>query len=174
MRTFKCSGNDYKYICGTPANQVFHYQTFHKIKLGKCLCGHKSINGICTDINCPFEKSTGDNINSNESNSFGDPCSSNFVDPIINPIIDQRSGNIVDPNIDPNIYPNVDPNIVPNIDPNVDPIIAPTTDPIIDPITDPIIDPITDPGGLTSLEQVATVTFSQPGHINNKERIHKL
>ena len=66
MRTLECSGNNYKYICGTPANQVFPYQTFHKNKLGKFVCGHKSINGICTDINRPFEKSTGDEININE------------------------------------------------------------------------------------------------------------
>ena len=39
MRAIKCSENNYKYICGAPANLVFHYQRFYKDKMVKCVCG---------------------------------------------------------------------------------------------------------------------------------------
>ena len=54
--TIKCSANNCKYKCGTTANLVFHYQTFHKDKIGKCVCVYKSIKGVCVveDYNCNF------------------------------------------------------------------------------------------------------------------------
>ena len=55
--------------------------------MDKCVCGYKLINGVCADIECPFEKSFGDNIN-------------------IGPNIDTNIGPNIDPNIDPNLVPN--------------------------------------------------------------------
>ena len=55
MSAIKCSENKckyiyiyiYIYIYGTPANLVLHYQTIQKVKIGKCVCCYKTINGVC-------------------------------------------------------------------------------------------------------------------------------
>ena len=114
--TIKCSAKNCKYKCGTPANLVFHYQTFHKDKICKCVCGNKSINGVCVVEDCNSNSRLKDIIDANpslnnnidlfvdESNSFTDPRSGNSVDGTKS-FGDPRSGNPIHPVIDPIINP---------------------------------------------------------------------
>ena len=44
MRTFRCSENNCKNICGTFANLGFHYQTFYRGQVGKKVNVYVAIN----------------------------------------------------------------------------------------------------------------------------------
>ena len=94
----KCLECNYKY--GNIAVLKYHYESYHKIKTDKCMCGNIILSGICANNFSPWVCSL-----KNESSS--------------------SSGSIYDSNSNPNPNLNPNPNPNPNLNPNVNPNLSP-------------------------------------------------
>ena len=53
----KCLECNHK--CGAPFNLAFHYSICHEDKIGKCVCGDKTLSGICMKTDCSFKDESG-------------------------------------------------------------------------------------------------------------------
>ena len=49
----KCLECNHK--CGAPFNLAFHYSICHEDKIGNCVCGDKTLSGICIKTDCSFK-----------------------------------------------------------------------------------------------------------------------
>ena len=76
---------EYNYKCGNFAVLKYHYESFHKDKTDKCMCGNIILSGICDNDFSPWdcslknESSSNSSSNSNSisnSNSSSNPSSS--------------------------------------------------------------------------------------------------
>ena len=123
---FQCLGCNYE--CGNIAVLKYHYESFHKDKTDKCMCGNIILSGICANDfspwGCSLKNESSFNSSSNpssNSNSSSNPSSSS------NPNSNSSSGSgsiydynsNSDPNPNPNLIPNPNPNLIPN--PNLNP-----------------------------------------------------
>ena len=45
--------------CGAPFNLAFHYSICHEDKIGKCVCGDKTLSGIYIKTDCYFKGESG-------------------------------------------------------------------------------------------------------------------
>ena len=108
------------YKCGNTAVLKYHYESCHKDKTDKCMCGNIILSGICANDFSPWgcslknESNSSSNSNSN-SNSSSNPSSSSSSGS--GSIYDYNSNS--DPNPNPNLIPNPYPNLIPN--PNLNP-----------------------------------------------------
>ena len=86
----KCLECNHK--CGAPFNLAFHYSTCHEDKVGKCVCGDKTLSGICIKTECSFKDESGysPSIDSS-SNPSSSPNPS--IDPSPNPEVITRCCN---------------------------------------------------------------------------------
>ena len=106
LKSLECN---YKY--GNIAVLKYHYESCHKDKTDKCMCGNIILSGICANNFSPWgcslnnESSSSSKSNSSSSSSSGSGSSS---------IYDSNSNS--DPNPNPNSNPN--PNLNPNLNPN--------------------------------------------------------
>ena len=128
------------YKCGNIAVLKYHYESFHKDKTDKCMCGNLILSGICANDFSPWgcslknESSSSSNSSSNpssNSNSSSNPSSSSNPNSSSssNPsssyssgsgsIYDYNSNSDPNPNPNPNLIPNPNPNLMPN--PNLNP-----------------------------------------------------
>ena len=100
------------YKCGNIAVLKYHYESFHKDKTDKCMCGNIILSGICANDFSPWgfslknesNSSSNSNYNSN-SISSSNPSSNSSSNP------SSGSGSIYDynSNSDPNLIPNPNP-----------------------------------------------------------------
>ena len=110
----KCLECNYK--CGNIACLKYHYESCHKDKIDKCICGNITISAICADDFSPWgcslknESNSSSNTNSN-SNSNSISSSSPSSNSSSNPSSSSGSGSIYDfnSNSDPNLIPNPNP-----------------------------------------------------------------
>ena len=134
------------YKCGNIAVLKYHYESFHKDKTDKCMCGNIILSGICANEFSPWgcslknESSSSSNSSSNpssnsnsnfssnpssssnpNSNSSSNPSSSSGSGSNPSSSSSSGSGSIYDynSNSDPNPDPN--PNLIPNPNPNLIP-----------------------------------------------------
>ena len=128
------------YKCGNIAVLKYHYESFHKDKTDKCMCGNIILSGICANDFSPWgcslknESSSSSNSSSNpssNSNSSSKPSSSSNPNSnsSSNPssssssgsgsIYDYSSNSDPNPNPNHNLIPNPKPNLIPN--PNLNP-----------------------------------------------------
>ena len=97
----KCLECNHK--CGASFNLAFHYSICHEVKIGKCVCGDKTLSGICIKTDCSFKDEFGYSPSigsSSNPSSSPNPSSSSSSSP--NP----RSG-YNNPGIDPSPNPEV-------------------------------------------------------------------
>ena len=83
MKCFECN-----HKCGAPFNLAFHYSICHEIKIGKCVCGDKTLSSICIKTDCSFKDQSGYNPridSSSNSSSSPNPSSSSGPNPSIDP-----------------------------------------------------------------------------------------
>ena len=126
------------YKCANIAVLKYHYESFHKDKTDKCMCGNIILSGICANDFSPWgcslknESSSSSNSSSNpssNSNSNFSSSSSSSSGSGSNPssssssgsgsIYDYNSNSDPNPNPNPNLIPNPNPNLIPN--PNLNP-----------------------------------------------------
>ena len=132
------------YKCGNIAVLKYHYESFHKDKTDKCMCGNIILSGICANDFSPWgcslknESSSSSNSSSNlssnsnsnfssnpssssnpNSNSSSNPSSSSGSGS--NPSSSSSSGSIYDYNSNSDPNPNPNPNLIPNPNPNLIP-----------------------------------------------------
>ena len=124
------------YKCGNIAVLKYLYESFHKDKTDKCMCGNIIFSGICANDFSPWscslknESSSSSNSSSNSSSSSSSSSiSGSSSNPNSNPSSSSGSssssssgsGSINDynSNSDPNPNPNPNPNLIPN--PNLNP-----------------------------------------------------
>ena len=84
----KCLECNHK--CGAPFNLAFHYSICHEDKIGKCVCGDKTLSSICIKTDCSFKDESGYSpsidSSSNASSSLNPSSSHNAsIDPSPNP-----------------------------------------------------------------------------------------
>ena len=96
----KCLECNYKY--GNIAVLKYHYESCHKDKTDKCMCGNIILSGICANNFSPWGCSL--KIESSSSSSSSS-CSSSIYDS--------------NPNLNPNLNLNPNPNLNPNFSPEV-------------------------------------------------------
>ena len=73
--------------CGAPFNLAFHYSIFHEDKIDKCVCGDKTLSGICIKTSIKDESGYSPSIYSiSNPSSSPNPSSSSSSSP--NPSID--------------------------------------------------------------------------------------
>ena len=53
----KCLECNYK--CGAAFNLAFHFSICHEGKISKCVCGDKTLSGICMKTDCSFKDESG-------------------------------------------------------------------------------------------------------------------
>ena len=138
------------YKCGNIAVLKYHYESFHKDKTDKCMCGNIILSGICANEFSPWgcslknessssSKSSSNTSSNSNSNSSSNPCSSsNFnSNSSSNPSSSSSSrsgsgsnpssssssgsGSIYDYNSNSDPNPNPNPNLIPNPNPNLIP-----------------------------------------------------
>ena len=127
------------YKCGNIAVLKYHYESFHKDKTDKCMCGNIILSGICANDfspwGCSLKNESSSNSNSNSSsnpssssnpnsNSSSNPSSSSSSGSGSNPssssssgsgsICDYNSNSGPNPNPNPNLIPDPNPNLIPN------------------------------------------------------------
>ena len=142
----KCSECNYE--CGNIAVLKYHYESCHKDKTDKCLCGNIILSGICANNFSPWGCSL-KNESSSSSSSSSNPSSSSNSNSISNPSSSSNtnsnsnsnpssgfgsnpssssssssgsgsgSGSIYDYNSNSDPNPNPNPNLIPN--PNLNP-----------------------------------------------------
>ena len=61
---------------------AFHYSICHEDKIAKCMCGDKTLSGICIRTDCSFKDEFG---YSPSPNSSSNPSSNPIIDPSPNP-----------------------------------------------------------------------------------------
>ena len=110
------------YKCGNIAVLKYHYESFHKDKTDKCMCGNIILSGICANDFSPrgcFLK----NESSSSSNSSSNPSSNSNSNSSSNPSSSSSSGSgsIYDYNSNSDPNPNPNPNLIPNTNPNLNP-----------------------------------------------------
>ena len=97
------------YKCGNIAVLKYHYESFHKDKTDKCMCGNIILSGTCANDFSPWgcslkNESSSSSISNSNSNSISssNPSSNSSSNP------SSSSGSIYDYNS------NSDPNLIPN------------------------------------------------------------
>ena len=139
----QCLECNYKY--GNIACLKYHYESCHKDKTDKCMCGNIIISGICANDFSPWGCSIASSSSNPSSNSNSNSSSSSITSSSSNPNSNSSSnpssssgsasnpssssssgsGSIYDynsnsdPNPNPNLIPNPNPNLIPN--PNLNP-----------------------------------------------------
>ena len=136
------------YKCGNIAVLKYHYESFHKDKTDKCMCGNIILSGICANDFSPWgcslknESSSSSNSSSNpssnsnsssnpssssnpNSNSSSNPSSSSGSGSNPSSSSSSGSGSIYDYNSNSDPNPNPNPNLIPN--PNPKPNLIPNT-----------------------------------------------
>ena len=106
----KCLECNYKY--GNIALLKYHYESCHKDKTDKCMCGNIILSGICANNFSPWGCSL-----KNESSSSSSSSSSFSSRSGSSSIYDSNSNS--DPNPNPNLNPNLKPN--PKLNTNFNP-----------------------------------------------------
>ena len=105
IKCLECNHN-----CGALFNLFFHYSKFHEDKIGKSVCGDKTLNGICVKTDCSFKDESGYSpsidSSSNPRRGYTDPSSSPNPSSSSSSSPNLRSG-YIDPNIDPGPNPKV-------------------------------------------------------------------
>ena len=136
------------YKSGNIAVSKYHYESFHKDKTDKCMCGNIILSGICANNFSPWgcslknesssssysSSNPSSNSNSNSSsnpssssnpnsNSSSNPSSSSISGTGSNPSSSSSSGSgsIYDYNSNSDPNPNPNPNLIPNPNPNLIP-----------------------------------------------------
>ena len=109
----KCLECNYKY--GDIAVLKYHYESYHKDKTDKCMCGNIILSGICSNYFSPWGCSL-----KNESRSSSSTSSSSSSGSGSRSIYDSNSNSAPNPNPNPNsnLNPNLNPNPNPNLHPN--------------------------------------------------------
>ena len=89
----KCLECNHK--CGAPFNLAFHYSICHEDEIGKCVCGDKTLSGICIKelaspikTDCSFKDESGYSRSfdsSSNPSSSPNPSSSSSPNPSIDP-----------------------------------------------------------------------------------------
>ena len=106
----KCLECNYKY--GNIAALKYHYESCHKDKTDKCMCGNIILSGICANYfsprGCSLKNESSSSSSSGSSSGSG---SSSIYDSYSNS----------DPNPNPNPNPNLNPNLNPNPNLNLNP-----------------------------------------------------
>ena len=144
----KCLECNYK--SGNIAVLKYHYESFHKDKTDKCMCGNIILSSICANDFSPWGCSlknesisssssssnpiSNSNSNSNSSsnptsssnpnsNSSSNPSSGSGSNPSSSssPSSGSSSGSIYDYNSNSDPNPNPNPNLIPNPNPNLNP-----------------------------------------------------
>ena len=119
----KCLECNYK--CGNIACLKYHYESWHKDKIDKCICGNITISAICATDFSPWgcylknESSSGSGSNSSSSsssNSSSDSGSSSSSSSSSGSDSSYNSSSNSDPNPNSISVPNLNPN--PNPNPN--------------------------------------------------------
>ena len=114
----KCLECNYK--CGNIAVLKYHYESFHKDKTNKCMCGNIILSGICANDFSPWGCSLkNESSSSSNSNSSSNTNSSSSSGSGSGSIYDYNSNSNPNPNPNPNLIPNPNPNLIPN--PNFNP-----------------------------------------------------
>ena len=110
----KCLECNYRY--GNIAVLIYHYESYHKDKTDKCICGNIILSGICANIFSPrgYSLKNESSSSSSSSSSSGSGSSS---------IYDSNSNSDPNPNPNTNLNPNLNtnPNLNPNPNPNLNP-----------------------------------------------------
>ena len=125
----KCLECNHK--CGAPFNLAFLYSIGLEDKIAKCMCGDKTLSGICIKTDWSFKDEFGYSPSLNAS-------SNPSIDPSLDPCIDPR----IDPSIDPS--PNSSSNPRPNPNPSPNSSSSPSPNPIIDHSPNPSSNPSID------------------------------
>ena len=74
------------YKCGNIAVLKYHYESFHKDKTDKCMCGNIILSGICANNFSPWGCSlTNESSSSSSSNSSSNPSSNSNSNSSSNP-----------------------------------------------------------------------------------------
>ena len=116
----KCLECNYKY--GNIAVLKYHYESCHKDKTDKCMCGNIILCGTCANNFSPWgcsfknESSSSSSSSSNSSSSSSSGSGSSFI-------CDSNSNSDPNPNPNPNLNhnPNPNPNLNPKLNPNPNP-----------------------------------------------------
>ena len=124
----KCLECNYKY--GNIAVLKYHYESCHKDKTDKCMCGNIILSGICANNfsprGCSLKNESSPSYSSSSSSSSGSSSGSSSSSSS-GSSSGSRSGSIYDSysNSDPNLNPNINPNLNPNLNPNHNPNLRP-------------------------------------------------
>ena len=116
------------YIYGNIAVLKYHYESCHKDKTDKCVCGNIILSGICADNFSPWVCSLKNESSSSSSSSSGSSSSSNSGSGSSSGSIydsNSNSDHNLNPNLNPNINPSLKPNLNPNLNPNHNPNLSP-------------------------------------------------
>ena len=116
----KCLECNHK--CGAPFNLVFHYSICHEDKIAKCMCGDKTLSGICIKTDCSFKDEFGYSPSPNSSSNLSidpSPDSSSNPSPNPNPSTNSSSNPSPNPSIDPSPIPSSNPSPNPSSNPKV-------------------------------------------------------
>ena len=127
LKCFECN-----YNCGNIAVLKYHYESCHKDKTDKCMCGNIILSDICANdcspwgcslknessYSCNPSSDSNSNSNSNSSSNFNSNSSSNPISGS-GSIYDYNSNSDPNPNPNPNFIPN--PNLNPNLNLNLNP-----------------------------------------------------
>ena len=109
---------NYKY--GNIAVLKYHYESCHKDKTDKCMCGNIILSGICANNfspwGCSLKNEYSSSYSSSSSSSSGASSGSGSSS-----IYDSNSNSDPNPNPNPNLNPNPNPNFNPNPNPNFNP-----------------------------------------------------
>ena len=118
------------YKCGNIAVLKYHYESFHKDKTDKCICGNIILSAICANDFSPWgcslknESSSSSNSSSSSSSvSSSGSGSSSSCRSVSGSSSGSGSSSIYDSNSnsDPNLNPNPNPNPNPKLNPNPNP-----------------------------------------------------
>ena len=101
----KCLECNYKY--GNIAVLKYHYESCHKDKTAKCMCGNIILSGICANNFSPWGFSLKNESSSSSSSGSGSSS-----------IYDSNSNSDPNPNINPNLNSDPNPNPTPNLNPS--------------------------------------------------------
>ena len=90
----------------------YHYESCHKDKTDKCMCGNLILRGICANNFSPWSCSLKNESSSSSSSSSSSGSGSSSI-------YDSNSNSDPNPNPNPNLNPNLNPNSNPNFNPEV-------------------------------------------------------
>ena len=115
LKRLECN---YKY--GNIAVLKYHYESCHKDKTDKCMCGNIILTGICANNFSPWGCSLKNESSSSSSSSASSSSSSSSVSGSSS-ICDSNSNSDPNPNLNPNPNPNHILNPNPNLNLNLSP-----------------------------------------------------